>query len=197
MSSDFFYNSKVYGRIVSILFLCLVSLLIIQCQNNPRSDYQENVETELAKGVRNDSLFLGYHFGMTREEFFEHSWQLNKKQLVLNGTGAEILQTENALKSDAQKIFYPKFKDEKIVRMPVKYSYDGWAPWNRHLWADSLKYDVKRLLEEKYKIEFKELSNPNNGEKYLYHIAANKEIRISELDNTAVLVEYIDLSQIK
>ncbi len=151
----------------------------------------------MAKDVRNDSLFLGYHFGMTREEFFEHSWKLNKQKVVLNGTGAEILQTENALKSEAQKIFYPKFKDEKIVRMPVKYSYNGWAPWNRHLWADSLKYDVKRLLEEKYKIEFKELSNPNNGEKYLYHIAANKEIRISELDNSVVLVEYIDLSQIK
>lgn len=197
MSTYFFYNSKIHGRTVSILFLCLASLLIIQCQDNPRSDYQENVATELAKGVRNDSLFLGYYFGMTREEFYEHSWKLNKKQLVRNGTGAEILQTENSLKSEAQKIFYPKFKDEKIVRMPVKYSYDGWAPWNRHLWADSLKYDVKRLLEEKYKIEFKELSNPNNEEKYLYHIAANKEIRISELDNTVVLVEYIDLSQIK
>ncbi len=84
----------------------------------------------MAKDVRNDSLFLGYHFGMTREDFFEHSWKLNKQKVVLNGTGAEILQTENALKSEAQKIFYPKFKDEKIVRMPVKYSYDGWAPWN-------------------------------------------------------------------
>lgn len=179
------------------MFLFLASLLIIQCQDDPRSVYQKEVATELAKDVRNDSLFLGYHFGMTREEFFEHSWKLNKQKVVLNGTGAEILQIENALKSEAQKIFYPEFKDEKIVSMPVEYSYDGWAPWNRHLWADSLKYDVKRLLEKKYKIEFKELSNPNNGEKYLYHIAANKEIRISELDNSVVLVEYIDLSQIK
>jgi len=197
MSANFLINSKICRSFVYILFLLLASLLIIQCQNDPRSVYQKEVAAELAKDVRNDSLFLGYYFGMTREEFYEHSWKLNKEKLVLNGTGAEILQTENALKSEAQKIFYPKFKDEKIVRMPVKYSYDGWAPWNRHLWADSLKYDVKSLLEKKYKIEFKELSNPNNGKKYLYHIAANKEIRISELDNTVVLVEYIDLSQIK
>jgi hypothetical protein len=133
---------------------------------------------------------------MSKKEFFDHSWKLNKQKKISNGNGAEILQETEGLKAPGQKIFYPDFKNDKIVRMPVKYSYDGWAPWNRHLWADSLKLDVKRLLEERYQIEFKEINSSKTGKKYLYHVSANKEIRISELDDSKVLVEYIDLTQI-
>ena len=197
MSAINFGKTKILGRIVSIFLLCLISLLIVHCNHNSQTDYQKKVTAELSKEVRNDSLFLGYHFGMSRKEFFDHSWKLNKKEMVLNGNGAEILQYEDSLKSEAQKIFYPEFKDEKIVRMPVKYSYNGWAPWNRHLWADSLKQDVRKLLEDRYDIEFQEMINPGTAKKVLYHISANKEIRISELDNKIVLVEYIDLTQIK
>lgn len=197
MTADFSGKSIIEHKTVLILLLCLVSTMTLHCNHNTQSDYQKEVAKELAKDMRNDSLFLGYHFGMTKKEFYDHSWSLNKKEMVLNGNGAEILQYENALKAEAQKIFYPTFKEDKIVRMPVKYSYKGWAPWNRHLWADSLKKDVRRLLEEKYDIKFQEMSNPNTSNEVLYHISANKEIRISEVDNSVVLVEYLDLSQIK
>lgn len=180
------------------IFVAIIALLVVvtQCQHEVKSEYEKIVEKELSKEVRNDSLFLGYYFGMTRKEFYEHSWKLNKEEKIVNGNGAEIKQETKSLKAPGQKIFYPDFKNEKIFRMPVKYSYNGWAPWNRHLWADSLKLDVKGLLEERYQIKFKEIISPKTGKEYLYNISANKEIRISELDNMVVLVEYIDLTKI-
>lgn len=180
-----------------LLLFLLVAFILVQCNGEDKSEYQLEVEQELAKGVRNDSLFLGYYFGMTRKQFYDHSWKLNKQEVIRNGTGAEILQYVDGLKADAQKIFYPEFKDEKIVEMPVTYSYHGWSPWNRHLWADSLKYDLKSYLENKYEITFKELEDPTSGEVFFYQISANKEIRISEVDQSKVRVRYIDLTEIQ
>ncbi|NBC02402.1 MAG: hypothetical protein GVY20_01720 [Bacteroidetes bacterium] len=183
--------------IKKVLLFILVASFLVHCNSQSKSEYQLEVEKEMAKGVRNDSLFLGYHFGMTQKEFYEHSWKLNKEELIRNGTGAEILQTVNDLKAPADKIFYPEFKDEKIVEMPVTYSYHGWSPWNRHLWADSLKLDLKRYLEDKYNISFKVIENPSSGQKVFYQISANKEIRISEVDQSKVRVRYIDLTKIQ
>ncbi len=195
MFENYLELPKSYGKCMAVLSL-LLALFITQCQKKDNSEYYKKVETELAKGIRNDSLFLGYHFGMVKKDFFDHSWDLNKKQIIQNGNGAEILQNVEELKASASKIFYPDFKDDKIVRMPVKYSYDGWAPWNRHLWADSLKYDVMDLLERKYDIKFTESENPKSGKKYFYHISGNKEIRIQELNQSEVLVLYSDLTKI-
>lgn len=181
--------------IKKVLYFVLLTPFLITCNTDSKSEYQLLVEKELAKEVRNDSLFLGYYFGMTQEEFYDHSWKLNKQELIRNGTGAEILQEVDNLKAGANKIFYPEFKDEKIIRMPVTYSYKGWAPWNRHLWADSLKYDIKEMLEKKYNLTFNELNDPKSGKKQFYQVSANKEIRISEVDQSKVLVQYIDLSQ--
>lgn len=183
--------------IKKLLLFILIASFVVHCNSESKSEYQTEVETELAKGVRNDSLFLGYYFGMSRDDFYEHSWKLNKEELIRNGTGAEILQNVNDLKAPADKIFYPEFKEEKIVEMPVTYSYHGWSPWNRHLWADSLKYDVKNYLEQKYKVTFKELLDPSSGDTLFYQITANKEIRISELNQSKVLVRYIDRTKIQ
>lgn len=183
--------------IKKVLFFLLIAFFLMQCNSDSKTEYQREVEKELSKGVRNDSLFLGYYFGMTRREFYDHSWKLNKEQVIRNGTGAEILQNIDGLKADADRIFYPEFKDEKIVEMPVTYSYHGWSPWNRHLWADSLKYDLKDYLEDKYKISFKEIENPTSGEIIFYQISANKEIRITEVDQLKVLVRYIDLTKVQ
>lgn len=182
--------------IKKLLLFILVASFVVHCTSESKSEYRAELEKELAKEVRNDSLFLGYYFGMSRKDFYDHSWKLNKQEVIRNGTGAEILQYVGDLKADASKIFYPEFQDEKIVEMPVTYSYDGWSPWNRHLWADSLKYDLKNFLEQKNNVTFKEIVDPSSGESFFYQISANQEIRISEVDQSKVLVRYIDRTKI-
>ena len=178
---------------ISVALGILLSILAISCDEQSR--YQELVERELAKESRNDSLFLGYHFGMTRQEFFDHSWKLNNQKIVMQGNRtASIRYDLDHLKYRAQKNFYPEFYDGKIYKMPVRYMYNGWAPWNRDYWADSLKKDVLADFREKYPNRFYEMSHPELEVPAHIMVDKNKRIAIYELDNKEVVVDYTDLS---
>jgi hypothetical protein len=73
----------------NLIFLpfILVTLLIFSCER--ASEYDRLVKRELNKGVRHDSLFLGYYLGMERQDFFDHSWQLNQQGVVTGGFRVE------------------------------------------------------------------------------------------------------------
>lgn len=178
-----------------LIFLVILSVTFTYCQNTGDT-YQEMVKKELAKEVRNDSLFLGYYFGMPQKEFFAHSWELNKTGVITNGSGAQIKKEELNLKSPATMTFYPVFKNGKIFKMPINYMYDAWAPWNRELWADSLKNDLRKLYEKRYNGEFFEYFDPKTEINYLVQVSGNREIRISEKSTQTVQVLFTDLSQV-
>lgn len=181
---------------IFIALSILTSLLFISCSQE--SEYEELVQRELAKGERSDSLFLGYHFGMTRQEFFDHSWELNSQKIVMQGNkSASIRYDLENLKFKAQKNFYPKFFEGKIYKMPVRYMYNGWAPWNREYWADSLKKDVLFEFKKKYPNKFLEMKHPELKVPAYIMVDNNKRIAIYELDNREVAVEYVDLTVLK
>lgn len=161
------------------------------CQQS--SEYEQWVKEALNSGVQNDSLFLGYSFGMTRDDFFDHSWAINKQGLVLNGSGAEIVEDLQTLKAPAKRVFYPSFNNEQIAAMPVTYSYKGWAPWNRHLFSDSLLIDLKKVLEQEYGGQFVMFPDTAESKSYI-QISGNREIRIFEESESEVIVIFKDLS---
>src|SRR5690606_9507700 len=114
-------------------------LLLLTFGCTHKSEYRKMVEKEMAKEVRVDSLFMGLEFGMTRKEFFAHCWELNKQGLFRDGPGNATVEYEtNELKYPAYMHFYPAFHEGKIYEIPVKFKYKAWAPWNIHLFADSL-----------------------------------------------------------
>ena len=55
-----------------------------------QSDYTKVVKSELAKGVRRDSILLGMHFGDTRNEFNGKCFDLNKTHIVSQGEGFSV-----------------------------------------------------------------------------------------------------------
>lgn len=173
------------------LGLCLLLLLVLSCEK--QSKYEQLVQNELSKGVRYDSLFLGYAFGMEVEDFFEHSWQLNKKGVVFNGGANTIEHYSDELKSDVTMSFYPRFYNNKIYKMPVGYRYDAWAPWNKQYWADSLQKDLLDLYESKYGQGFIELRDSTAvGKKYV-KIDGNREIVIRVDNPFSASVIFTDL----
>lgn len=185
---------KMY-RIIVALFI-LSPVLFISCSQE--SKYQKLVQRELANGERNDSLFLGYHFGMTKQEFFDHSWELNSRKIVTDGKGSASIRYDlDNLKYRAHKNFYPAFYEGKIYKMPVRYMYNGWAPWNRGYWADSLKKDLLLQFEEKYPNEFLEIEHPELDVPAHVMVDKNKRIAIYEIDNQEVAVDYVDLTVLK
>ena len=109
----------------NIIFLMVGTILFVKaCGSKSSEKVSTSAENQFAvipQEQRVDSLFLGFYFGMTRDDFFAHSWDLNKKKIVTNGAGAEIIKYEEAEKSGLKISFYPIFANEKIVAMPVIY----------------------------------------------------------------------------
>lgn len=192
------------------------ALVLVHC--TPKSEYQLRVERELASGVRADSLFLGYHFGMSKKAFMDHSWELNKEG-VISGYST-IGHTFTELAYPALMEFFPEFRDDKMVRMPVKIEYRGWAPWNDHLAPEVLMTDLVKHYEETYGEQFHEIKNEEvvgtkemgigmgvemgqeiggemggvMGDVTYISIRGNRQIRIFKESVSKVMLEFTDLS---
>lgn len=181
---------KYFSMKIAYTFLFISAILFaISCEQ--KTDYEQLVESELEKGVRNDSLFLGYYFGMDRQEFFDYSWQLNQNQVVTGGS--KIIYELNTFKKNATMRFYPDFKNDQIYKMPVEISYDAWAPWNKDLFSDSLIVEVLDHYKDEYGDNFIKTTHPENGKEAWINVSGNRRIAIFKKDDTAVQVEFLDL----
>ncbi len=156
----------------SIIFLVVLSLYACGDEHG----YASIVQRELDSGVRNDSLFLGIHFGMTANDFYEHCWNLNRKGLIREGAmNTTVYYEVDELPHRGAMDFYPVFKDGKIQAMTGFTHYIGWAPWNKHLWAEALIEDTKNLFESWYGKGFFEVKSPGQGKAYV-KIDGNRQI---------------------
>ena len=175
-----------------IVLTMMVALIVGGC--SPGKTYERRLKRELASGIRYDSLFMGISLGMTQKEFYDHCWKLNKDSVVRQGTSNMSVQyniTEE-LKHEATMNFYPSFADEKIVEMPVRFIYTGWAPWNKELSASNLALDVKRWYEDIYGTGFITVSHPMKGEAYI-KIDGNRRITIYNENDLYVWAIFTDM----
>lgn len=102
-------------RLLILLFLFTI-FNVLSCSSN--TNYETMVKRGLNSGIQQDSLFLGYYFGMTSEDFHSLSWDMNQQGLI---TGyIKIEYRFDDLKSVATKQYYPTFQNGVIVRMPLK-----------------------------------------------------------------------------
>ena len=176
-----------------LLLVAILTLFIIQsCQ---QSEYYKMESRELASGHRNDSLFFGLHLGMSSKDFYTHCWDLNQQGLVRQGAGnTTVLYEIEDFKYPAAMNFYPKFHDDKIIEMPLTFTYQAWSPWNKHLSSDSLKLEVFDLMRKWYGKGFLEIPNPNKGgSSALVKIDDNRRISIYTPDESKVSVDIVDL----
>lgn len=171
----------------------MTALILGGC--TPGKKYEHRLEKELASGVRYDSLFMGISFGMTEDEFFDHCWKLNKENLVKQGTSNMSVEyeTKEELKHPATMNFYPVFGDGKIVEMPVRFIYNGWAPWNKELSANKLALDVKLWYERIYGKGFITVTHPMKGEAYT-KIDGNRRITIYNENDLHVWAIFTDMN---
>ncbi len=175
------------------IFIGLIT--IVSCQQ--KSEYRRQLEAGLASGERYDTLFFGYHFGMTKQQFFDRSWELNKQQLVYQGPVNQTVQydlRDGQLKLPAAMNFYPAFYKDKAWEIPVKFEYRGWAPWNKERSATALRKDVLRLLEEWHGEGFFEVPHPIDSTAYI-KIDGNRRITVvRDIGDKYVNVTYTDLT---
>ena len=177
-------------------WIAIVTVLISGCVRDTDTDkYERLVKKELARNVREDSLFLGIKFGMTSKEFYAHCWELNKKGLITDGNDntAVLYKLGKELSHPASMNFYPDFHENKIYKMRVDFKYDSWAPWNKNLFADSLQLDVVKLYKKWYgNNNFIKMTDSVKGTIFI-KVDANRRIIIGRYDDLHVKVDYTDL----
>ncbi len=160
----------------------------------PGKTYERRLKRELASGIRYDSLFMGLSFGMTQKEFYEHCWDMNKDSIIKQGSANMSVQYDlnEELEHPATMNFYPKFDSGKIVEMPVRFIYNGWAPWTKELSASNLALDVKNWYEDIYGKGFITVTHPMNGDAYT-KIDGNRRITIYVENDLYVWARFTDM----
>jgi len=170
----------------------IAALIVGGC--TPGKTYERRLKRELASGIRYDSLFMGISFGMTQKEFYEHCWDMNKDSIIKQGSANMSVQYDlnEELDYPATMNFYPRFDSGKIVEMPVRFIYNGWAPWTKELSASNLAKDVKDWYEDIYGKGFISVTHPMNGTAYT-KIDGNRRITIYIENDLYVWAIFTDL----
>lgn len=181
------------NRII-LLLMTVISVFIHQgC--SPRAKYERMLKQELDSGVRYDSLFMGFYFGMPEKEYYVHCWKLNKKGIIRQGENntTVLYELKDELNFPAAMNFYPRFIQGKIYEMPVRFTYKGWAPWNKTLSSDNLETDVLTWFEKVYGKGFVEVKHPDRGAAFV-KINGNRRITIFIENELNVWAIFTDLT---
>lgn len=175
-----------------IILLLILSSVLVSCKK--KSLYHQTVKKELASGIKQDSIFLGFYFGMESQDFYNKCWELNKAGLAREGSqNTTVYQKITELNHDAGFEFYPLFKNDKIQSMLGHVAYIGWSPWNKELWPDKLIEDLKNLFEEWYGPGFFPIKSPGRGKAYV-KIDGNRRIVLYHEKDQRVEFLFSDLS---
>ena len=182
---------------ISAFILVLGTLVLSSCT----SEYNQYVEREMAKEIKNDSLFLGLEMGITRKEFYAHCWELNAQKVISQGDGNQTvryyIEPDSTQGSELKKemLFYGFFDEEEIMRgMDISFSYTAWAIWNEELHSNALMEDLKEMYLHTYSgndfidVEVDVLEYPA-----AVKIDGNREILMYPKNNRFVTVKIRDL----
>ena len=170
-----------------LLVIGLLLWIVVGCDD--RTPYEKLVDQELKSGVKEDSLFLEFYFGNTREEFFKTGWEKNKKGLIAQGPRNQnvlyIMPNDKMGESPIHMLFFPEFdKAQKIKNMKLTFTYSGWSPWNKKFSSDSLMVALQDTLQRWYGgNEFVQIKLPYDQEESLVKLDGNRLINLSKIDD--------------
>ncbi len=168
-------------------FLLCLTVFLVSCDGRKFS-ISSSDEKKL------DSLFLGISMGMDKKAFYDYCWEKNREKIFRHGPTNQSVEYTLAteLNSPVSMQFYPSFYEEKIYEMPVLYSYEAWAPWNKELSSDTLLLKLLPVYKKWYGDDFKTLQHPAQGTVY-YQMNGRRRINLFIRDDQFVQAVFTDL----
>ena len=145
-----------------------------------------------------DSLFLGLYLGMDKQAFFDRCWELNNEKIATNGGSVQsvLYVLDTVLDHRVNMQFYPVFYKEKIIEMPVVFTYEGWAPWNKEFSSDSLLIKLIPVFKNWYGDDFKLLDHETMGKVYV-KMDGKRRINLFIRDDQYVQAVFSDLELLR
>lgn len=176
---------RIFLPILALIFLSIA----FQGCNSPALYSPEN---DIAKS---DSLFLGFYLGMPQKDFFDHCTELNSQQKITQGPGGTTSvehRISGMFDGDVSMRFFPTFIEEKIYEMPVTYTYDSWAPWNKEFSSEVLFLKILESYKSIYGDDFKITNHKYQGKIY-YKIDGKRRINLFIKDDQFVQAIFTDM----
>lgn len=179
-------------KLLWILPAVIIAVLFSAC--TPKAKYERMLKKELASGIRYDSLFMGLYLGMPEKEFYTRCWNLNGQGIIKQSPRNMSVEykIKDELKYPGTMDFYPEFVNGKIYEMPVRFIYNGWAPWNKKLSSDSLQLDVLEWFKKMYGPGFFDVKHSVRGTAFV-KLDGNRRISIFKEDDMYVWAVYTDM----
>jgi len=189
---------KFMKRINRVVCLFFVLLSLVSC----KSEYQQYVDQEMAKGITQDSLIFGMRMGQTKKDFFTICWDLNKEKIISQGAGANAryVTDRDSIGGEAdplskEMLFYGIFDENEVMRgMRMSYSFLAWAPWNEDMQSDRLLEHLRKIYLADYPgNDFIELEIKESEYPALVKIDGNRQILMYPKNDKDVVVKIEDL----
>jgi hypothetical protein len=180
-----------------IFFKLLISICLIPLTGCWQSEYTKTLKSELGRGVRYDSVFLGINLGESRQLYQEKCSQLNKDKVLGMGARGGVAHRFLLDSSDSTQLVevlvLPNFdKEDNISHVALEYSYVAWAPWNKQLQGDSLHPRLmKYLLRQFGGNKFIQVDADDNS--FWVKIDGNRRIVVAKPDANQVTVKVYDM----
>jgi hypothetical protein len=171
-----------------ILVLLTLSITFQGC-NSPGLNFSDK------DGTKSDSLFLGFYLGMPQKDFFDHCTELNSQQKITQGPGGTTSVEHKIIGTyggDVSMRFYPTFIEKEIYEMPVTYTYESWAPWNKEYSSVALFPKILESYKSIYGDDFKVVNDQYQGKIY-YKMDGKRRINLFIKDDQFVQAIFTDM----
>lgn len=159
-----------------IYFVLLSAFLACKPEKYSPGSYDERL----------DDLAMGLYFGMERQDFLDHCWDLNQEGKTHHGTIGNMVMYIDSSNYDPKVVinFYPKFNEnQEISELPMIFYYHAWAPWNKNeLKQDTLQQQVVRFFSKRYDVEF-EKTQAKEGYDVYHKIKGPVMIRVYKAED--------------
>ena len=191
-----------FKSLTRIAYVLIVIGLIISCEDSVENQYRKYEKSEMAKGIRKDSLFMGLYFQMPKEEFRTYCFDKNIEGKFKQGGNKNSTWVESKLDGTfypAAINFYPEFKDDKISELNAAIYYKNAVYKDGIFEMDSLMLDVLNLMGKWYGGEIFKIKSPFFYKEDVYvMVDGNKRITIYP-DSSGQMINlwYVDLTAVE
>lgn len=138
-------------KLVLVAFTAMFGLA--SCKKSEAERYMAYEKEQLQQGVKQDSLFKGLYFGMSKKEFRDFCLEQNIQKKFWQGGTKNTAWVESKLEGlqyPAAINFYPEFTNDTITEMNAAIYYDNAQFKDGTFESDSLLLDVLDLLDKWY-----------------------------------------------
>lgn len=183
--------------------ICLgVFIVVLGCNRSNEAKYKLFEKKELAKEIREDSLFKGLYLKMPFKDFRNYSFDMNVQGHFKQGGQKSPIWVQCELDEmtyPATLTFYPQFKNDSINEMNAAIYYENAKFKDGIFEKDSLLLDVLNLMDKWYGGEIFKIKSPIFYKEDVYaKVTGNRRITVyPDASGQIINLWFVDLTNLK